>query len=369
MKSTNKTTILVIDDEQRFINIITNTLKADDYRIIQALDGKMGICVARKFLPDIIISDWEMPVMDGIETIKALKKDDLTKDIPIIMATGRMTSANNLNTALQAGAIDYICKPIEPIELIARINSALILCNSIAEIKKQNTELIETNTQLENEINERKKAEETVKIGRERLKMLNKIIRHDLSNDFIVIKSAIKLYKTRSNFKMLDEIEKRADKSLDVIASYRRYETFIDENVGLEEISINDLLNKLVLDFPDMKFNISGKCKVFADETLNSVFSNLVTNSIMHGKATQIDIKISSKENICTIKFRDNGSGIPNEIIDKIFDEGFYYGKSGHTGVGLHIVRKTIENFGGSISVDKNEINAASFVLTMRKTI
>lgn len=137
-----KATILVIDDEQRFLDVITNTLKASNYKVIQALNGEMGVMVALKFMPDIIICDWEMPVMDGIEAIKTLKNDKETKDIPVIMATGAMTTSDDLNTALNAGAVDYIRKPIDPIELIARINSALKLSKSYKEIKEKNIEIV-----------------------------------------------------------------------------------------------------------------------------------------------------------------------------------------------------------------------------------
>ncbi len=143
-----KVTILVIDDEQSFLDIISDGLKDFDYKVLQALNGKMGCMVAQKFLPDIIVCDWEMPVMNGIETIRFLKSQDETKDIPVIMATGGMTSSENLEKALGIGAIDYIRKPIDPIELIARINSSLQLANSYKAIKKQNTLLASLNVEL-----------------------------------------------------------------------------------------------------------------------------------------------------------------------------------------------------------------------------
>ena len=120
------------------------------------------------------------------------------------------------------------------------------------------------------------------------------------------------------------------------------------------------------MEFPELKFNIKGKCKVLVDDTLESVFKNLISNSIKHGNATKIDIKISLEKNICTIKFSDNGAGIPDKIKKRIFDEGFYYGKAGHTGIGLHIVKKTIERYGGSISVENNKLIGAVFVIKLR---
>ncbi len=142
--------ILVIDDEQSFLDIITNSLGKYNYKVLQALDGNMGYMVAKKFIPDIIICDWEMPIMNGIETIKYLKSNPSTSDIPVIMATGAMKSSENLEKALGVGAIDYVRKPIDPIELLARINSSLTLANSYKAIKKKNNDLALLNQEIKN---------------------------------------------------------------------------------------------------------------------------------------------------------------------------------------------------------------------------
>ena len=219
------------------------------------------------------------------------------------------------------------------------------------------------------DITERKKAEEELIKGRERLKMLNKIIRHDISNDFIVIKSAINIFRRTSNMKMVNEIEKRVDRSLTTIDTYREYESFIDSNADLNKIETSELLNEIVVEYPQIKFNIDGKCSVFADEAINSVFINLISNSIQHGKASKIDIGITSENDICKIEFKDNGTGIPDKIKGKIFEEGFSHGKAGHTGIGLHIVRKTIESYGGSISVENNKPNGAVFKIQLKNAL
>ncbi|MCK5050936.1 MAG: PAS domain S-box protein [Candidatus Cloacimonetes bacterium] len=219
------------------------------------------------------------------------------------------------------------------------------------------------------DITEHKKAEEELRNSRERLKMLNKIIRHDISNDFIVIQSAINIFRRSSDTKMINEIESRVDKSLMTIDSYRKYESFIDLNQDLEELEITELFNGIIVEFPKIEFNIHGKCKVFADNALGSVFTNLISNSIKHGNSTKIDIKISSENNICKIKFMDNGTGISDKIKDKIFDEGFFHGQTGNTGIGLHIVRKTIERYRGSISVEENEPNGAVFIINLKMAL
>ncbi len=214
-----------------------------------------------------------------------------------------------------------------------------------------------------------KRTEKELMIGKERLKILNKILRHDLSNDFIVIRSAINLFKKSSDPNMLLEIEKRVKKSLETIAEYRKYEAFIDINANLDEIEVYELINDIIAEFPIIKFNFEGKCKVFADDSLYSVFRNLITNSINHGDSSKIDIRITNNAKFCKIEFCDNGKGIPDKIKDKIFDEGFIYGNNGRTGIGLYIVKQIIESFDGSISVMDNQPNGAIFIINLRKVL
>lgn len=152
--------ILIIDDQVDIINTIIDVLEAENtnYTFYHALGGIQGIEVAKKYLPDLILTDWEMPDLCGIETIRHLKEDDITKDIPVIMVTGIMTSSDNLKTALSAGAIDYIRKPIDPVELTSRIKSMLMLADSYKEIiEVKNRELAFTTMNIfkNNEFNQK----------------------------------------------------------------------------------------------------------------------------------------------------------------------------------------------------------------------
>ncbi len=137
-----KYTILVVDDQQENIAAILNMLKSQDnnLQIIGAVNGEIACDLAIKKHPDLILMDWEMPVMSGIDAVKYLKSLKETKDIPIIMVTA-LISSEHLQEALEAGAIDYVRKPIDRIELNARINSALLLFDSYKEIKRQKEEL------------------------------------------------------------------------------------------------------------------------------------------------------------------------------------------------------------------------------------
>lgn len=127
--------ILIVDDDLEVLHLNHKMIReiSDNYIVFAANSPLKGLEIAKERLPDIIITDWYMPDMSGIELIKALKEDSHTKDIPVIMTTGVRLSPEDLLLALETGAIDYIRKPIVKVELQARVNSALLLSASYKE--------------------------------------------------------------------------------------------------------------------------------------------------------------------------------------------------------------------------------------------
>jgi len=189
--------ILVIDDEHAVIDSIIGVLGETNpnYKFYFANSGVQGIIAAERHHPEIIITDWEMSGLSGIETIIRLKKSEITKNIPIIMLSGKMTSSENLQEALNAGAIDFIRKPIDPIELTARVNSMLLLASYYRQIISQkNQELTSTTINLVKKNEERIALIKTIKeieleFGEENEKLAEKLktiyqrISFDVEND------------------------------------------------------------------------------------------------------------------------------------------------------------------------------------------
>ncbi len=134
-----KYSILVVDDSKLILSLIKNVFESviDKYSVITAENGKQACEIALHRQPDIILMDWEMPVMDGFEALQTLKTDERTKDIPIIM----ITSSKNLSEAFENGATDYIHKPIDKTELLVRVKSALVFNKLLKELIQQSDEL------------------------------------------------------------------------------------------------------------------------------------------------------------------------------------------------------------------------------------
>ncbi|MCK5052298.1 MAG: PAS domain S-box protein [Candidatus Cloacimonetes bacterium] len=222
---------------------------------------------------------------------------------------------------------------------------------------------------IDRDITKRMKADEELKISKKRLKILNSILRHDITNDLAVIKSAINLYIDEPTNEMLNEINKRVNKCLKTIERQRKQENFLESHSTLEKYKIENVISETKRNYPNIDITISGKGTVYADKEIYSVFENLITNSIKHGNATKLNIIITTKDNICEIKVCDNGIGIHDEIKIKVFDKGFVHGKNGHTGLGLYIVKQTIEDYAGHISVEDNEPKGTIFVIILKRVI
>lgn len=151
-----KKKILIVDDHPEYLQKIFNILNRQSYKILRALDVKTALMVANTEKPDLIISDWEMPEINGIDLIKQIKNTAELEHIPVIMCTGIMTNSSNLKTALEAGAIDFIRRPIDEIELLARVKSMLLFVDSLQNIKKKEKIILEKEKEIiQNELNQK----------------------------------------------------------------------------------------------------------------------------------------------------------------------------------------------------------------------
>lgn len=133
--------ILVIDDLPENVFMLQDRLEHEGYEVITAYDGFTGIDKAKTQMPDLILLDVMMPEITGFEVCKILVNDPQTKDIPIILVTAK-SGAEDTKEGLEAGAFDYVKKPFNRIELLARVNSALKLSEAhklLLESEKRDT--------------------------------------------------------------------------------------------------------------------------------------------------------------------------------------------------------------------------------------
>ena len=139
--------VLIADDEPLNLLLFAEMIKPMGHTVSLASDGLDAVQKINEVRPDLIILDWNMPRLDGLETLIRIKNEPDFKQTPVIMITGIMTSPENLKQAMESGAIDFLRKPFDKIELQARIASVLMLANSQRELN-QRLQTIERNNQF-----------------------------------------------------------------------------------------------------------------------------------------------------------------------------------------------------------------------------
>ncbi len=119
-----KETVLVVEDEKNILELVKYNLEQEGYRVLTANRGDLGLDLALKQKPDLVILDLMLPEIDGIEICKTLKQNEKTFSIPIIMLTAKGQEADRV-VGLELGADDYVTKPFSPRELMARVKAVL----------------------------------------------------------------------------------------------------------------------------------------------------------------------------------------------------------------------------------------------------
>ena len=118
------TRILAVDDEPHILRLVSFSLSSKGFEMLEASDGLSALEIAEREKPDLVLLDVMMPVLDGYETCRRLKANPETADIPVVMLSAKSQKAEQA-VGLQAGAIDYICKPFTPKDLVEQVRGFL----------------------------------------------------------------------------------------------------------------------------------------------------------------------------------------------------------------------------------------------------
>jgi len=140
MKENTEFKILIVDDERFNIEVVVGFLEMQEYQLAFATNGKDALRAAFAHKFDLILLDINMPQMDGFEVAQRLKKDNSTKDIPIIFLSA-LSDISSITRAFEVGAVDYLSKPFNGLELIARVKTQIELRKYILELKEKQSRL------------------------------------------------------------------------------------------------------------------------------------------------------------------------------------------------------------------------------------
>ena len=124
MNSALKPLVLIVEDEADLVTLLKYNLEKENFRTLSAGDGEEALLLASEQVPSLVLLDWMLPLMSGLEVCRQMRRNPKTRDIPIIMLTARGEEADKVR-GLNSGADDYIAKPFSPTELVARMRAVL----------------------------------------------------------------------------------------------------------------------------------------------------------------------------------------------------------------------------------------------------
>ena len=197
----------------------------------------------------------------------------------------------------------------------------------------------------------------------EHLRLINHILRHDLINNLTVAKSGLRLYEHSSDKKFIQEGYISLKKSLELISRMHELEHFLVHHSKLKEFSLKKIIEEVAEKYDQSKIILKGNANIWGDEAITSVFDNIIRNAFLHGNASHIDINVNKNTDSCEICISNDGESIPKEFHNEIFKQHFTRGETGNTGLGLYIVKKTMERYGGDVFVTNCNPKGVTFHL------
>jgi len=388
--------ILVVDDSSANLTMLTDYLEDSGFSTLTASNGKDALQQALQKHPDLILLDVVMPGLDGFETCRQLKAQQVLQEIPVIFMTA-LSSTEDKIKGFQAGAVDYITKPFRQEEILARVNTHLQIRDLTRSLQKANQELMTTLEHLKATQNQLVETEKMAALGglvsgmahtintplgigvtaASALELETRNLIEAYQGDKMT-RSALQAYlamASKSSQLILDNLLRAAD----LVRSFKQVavdqsaigsrafpvKKYIEDTVRSLQSKIDESRLSLVIE-GDEGLIISSYPGVFAQ-----VISNLVLNSITHAypqnESGQLRFLLKKQKKHLLIEYSDDGSGIPAEYLTKIFDPFFTTARNrGGIGLGMYIVYNLVtQKLHGTIQCDSQVGIGTTFTIEL----
>jgi len=355
-----KSRVLVVDDISKNLQVVGTMLRNEGYHVMPATSGAQAIERAQAQPPDLILLDLMMPEMDGLEVCQRLKADMLTRQIPVIFLTAS-NEMEHLVKGFAVGAVDYVTKPFNAPELLARVRTHLELQHARARLREMNDEKNEfmgivahdlknplgairgyAEIILEETAGQPGEVEDCAGRIRETARRMTEMVQQLLDANRIE-QGEMKLNLAPTELKPIVE---------SVIDAYRPRATAKQQTL---DFSSDDELGRVLVD----------------SQVILQVFDNLVSNAVKYSPAGKsIHVRLLRVPGGVRWEVRDQGPGLGEEDQKKLFGKFARLsakptGGEHSTGLGLSIVKRLVEAMNGKVWCESELGNGATFILTL----
>jgi signal transduction histidine kinase len=369
--------ILVVDDTQQNVQVLSQMLRDAGYSVMASFNGKDALTMLERRVPDLILMDVMMPEMDGFVATRHIKSNPTYEHVPIIFLSALSDTESKLRT-FESGGVDYITKPFQQQEVLARIALHLSLRNLQHEKEQYINELKEKQLHLE-------------QLNKEKDEVLG-VLSHDMRNPLGGIIGIVDLLKNEpidsqeELYSMFELIDSSANRLLNMVNDMLDIAIIESNTIKLTRslVHLPDLVEEVVsMHAPAAKNKNIAIVREFNAEIprieidhskIAQVFGNLISNAIKFTPSGgQVTLSIELKNDVdsyilCSIA--DNGIGIPEFILPVLFEKMGNHQRPGTdgeigTGLGMPIVKRYVEVHGGVIDVATKEGIGSTFSILL----
>ena len=364
-ESKSKRKILIVDDIAFNRTVLNKILTKSGYELSIATSGEQGLQMTEIVMPDLILLDYMMPGMNGLDVLKILKDDSRFRNIPVMFLTAS-DEIEFMTEAFNRGAVDYISKPFKAAELNARVSTQI--------------------RQLDD-------AEAILKKVEEQQELIH-ILSHDLRNPLVACRGLMELLEEGDAAIELigPRIRDSLQKCLDTIELVRK-KGLLEEDVTklvIGSLNLLDQVNSVIGDFEESLMNkgiqvlnrIPEDIYIRAELTSlnNVVLSNVISNAIKFSYPnSRIELTAVESEEYVELRIKDYGMGIPEYLMPMIYDPRKVSRRAGTmneqgTGYGMGLVKKLMDCYDGSIRMESvaksadNRNHGTTVILTFPKS-
>jgi two-component system sensor histidine kinase/response regulator len=364
-------TILVVDDNEMNVELLSNMLERYHYRVVTSLSGQESLNLVKEENPELVLLDINMPQMSGYEVCRRLKASPETADIPVIFISA-LDDTDNIVQGFDAGGVDYILKPFKFREVLARVETQLTLYRQkqkIDEMRQRERQQFETMDGFRKQFigsatHDLKNPLFVVSGYTDMLDMLPMIRENEQAKGFItLIRRGVSKMNTLVH-DMLDLLQLEAAGELEKTPC--DFAQFLSESVEDMRRRAEDKKLHFVVYPPDEAATIE-----IDGQRMGRVMDNLVSNAIKYtpeGGSVEIIGKVG--HTTVVIEIVDTGLGIPAESLPTIFQPFVRVQHEEHmeqegTGLGLSIVKTIVEQHEGNVEVESIEGKGSTFRVTL----
>ncbi|WP_448561236.1 sensor histidine kinase [Trichothermofontia sp.] len=364
--------ILIVDDTPDNLRLLSKLLSQRGYEVRKAINGPMALASAQADRPDLILLDIRMPEMDGYEVCQHLKASKITQDIPVIFLSALDDVLDKVK-AFGVGGVDYITKPFQMEEVLARIHTQLRLRHLQQQLAEHNQQLQQLNHALT--------------VSNQELERFAYAVSHDLQQPLQSITGFVGLiqmkYQEQLDAGVLEYIDRIFDagkRMQRLIQDLLAYAQVGNVEIDFERVDLNLVLYQALANLEmliaarkaDITFDELPP--VQGDETqLVQLFQNLIGNALKFTRPDippQVRISVTEQPDRWLLGVHDNGIGIPADSLKDIFQpfkrlktpEGY-----AGMGIGLATCHKIVQGHGGNIFVESEVGKRTAFYFTLPK--